>query len=121
MAQKVIFVDDISGEEAEGTQTRYYSIGEKSYKVDLSEEHWDEFLEAFYESMKKFTDVSELLPPVKYSKKRMSSVPVNNVHHLDNQAVRDWARENNVPLKARGKIPDEVKEKYLESLGDSVS
>lgn len=105
MAQKtrVVFVDDLSGDELpEGQgQTVSFGLDGSSYEIDLNREHADELRQAF----KRYVDAARKVGGRQTTRRITAS-------RQDVTAVREWARANGHQVSERGRIPKAVAEAY---------
>lgn len=100
MAQRVIYTDDYDGTESPDVETRHFSLGTDHYSLDLSYENWQDLRD----SLKKYTNISSRTAlPLK------KSSPAH-----DTTAIRQWAKDHGIPVKDRGKIPDDIIRHYEE-------
>lgn len=107
MAQKVTvaLVDDLDGGEAAETVT--FGIDGKNYEIDLSSGNADKLRH----SLAKFVAAARRPGGARRSGGAARSArPV--VDREQNQAIRDWARQNGWKLSDRGRISAEVVESY---------
>lgn len=105
MAQKtvVILSDDLDGSEA--NETINFALDGTEYEIDLNEGHANELREA----LGRFTNASR-----KVSGGR-SSRPAGRKSSgsgIDTRAVRLWAAENGYNVNTRGRIQQDIIEKY---------
>ena len=111
MAQQttVRFVDDLDGSEAVGTVS--FSLENRTYAIDLSDENTDKLHEA-------------LAPFIEHARQigrgsgrgRGQRQPSTEKHTRSNReethAIREWARQNGHQVSDRGRIPKSVLEAY---------
>ena len=111
MAQQttVKFVDDLDGSEAVGTVS--FSLENRTYAIDLSDENTDKLHEA-------------LAPFIEHARQigrgsgrgRGQRQPSTEKHTRSNReethAIREWARQNGHQVSDRGRIPKSVLEAY---------
>lgn len=109
MAQKIqmLFVDDIDGSEAEGTVR--FGLDGADYEIDLSVAHSEELHKA-------------LAPYVAHARKvggtrRGPRGGRRNASAIDTHKVREWAKEQGIEIKERGRVPANIVEKYREATG----
>ncbi len=105
MAQKITLIDDIDGTyiaEGEGG-TFVYSVGGVTYAIDLTAEHTAQF-------------ESVLAPYIAKSRKVPTAASTGHRRAKDSSsdvaAIRQWARENGVPVSERGRIAATVRAAY---------
>lgn len=104
MVQKVqvLLVDDLDGGAADETVT--FALDGVSYEIDLNAKHAAELREAFATWIGHGRRVGgRASRPVGRRAPRGSN---------DATKIREWARENNVQVSERGRIPAEVKAQY---------
>jgi nucleoid-associated protein Lsr2 len=109
VAQKIqtLFIDDIDGSEAEGTVR--FALDGADYEIDLSVTHSEEFHKL-------------LAPFVAHARKTGGSRKTvgrgrRNAGGVDNHKVREWAREQDIEIKERGRVPADIVEKYRQATG----
>lgn len=108
MAQKIqtLFVDDIDGSEAEGTVR--FGLDGTGYEIDLSPAHSEELHRA-------------LAPYIAHARKtgsaRRAARSSRNASAVDTHKVREWAKEQGIEIKERGRIPANIMEKYRQATG----
>ena len=88
---QIALIDDIDGSVA--SESIAFSVGGQHFEIDLNEAHAAEFrsvLEPYMEAA------------------RSSKQAASN----EAPAIRAWAKENNVPVNARGRLNAEVVEAY---------
>ncbi len=103
MAQHIqtLFIDDIDGGPAEGTVR--FGLDGTDYEIDLSTAHTEELhkvLATYVTHARKAAGTAR-----RGSRGRPADVP-------DTRKVREWAREQGIDIKERGRVPAEVIEKY---------
>ena len=109
MAQKVqtLYIDDIDGSEAAGTVR--FGLEGAGYEIDLSAEHSDQLhkaLRTYIDHARKVGGTSKRAP----RGHRVGS-------GIDTTAVRNWAREQGIDIKDRGRVPADVIAKYEAATG----
>lgn len=100
MAQKVVMVDDLEG--TEGARTIRFGVDGNQYEIDLNEKNQARLNKA----LEKFLSVAR---------------PVHRVQKTQRKAgpsyrpadVRAWAAENGVEVSDRGRVPQEVVDRYV--------
>jgi Lsr2 len=100
-------IDDLDGSEA--TETVRFGLDGTEYEIDLAGQNAEALrgaLTRFVEAGRKTAGGVTKRPPV--------------VRHLppaaDTKAVRAWASENGIEINSRGRIKDDVVQRYLASL-----
>ena len=110
MAQQttVRFVDDLDGSEAVGTVT--FSLGNRAYEIDLSDENTDKLHEALAPFIEHARQIG------RGSGRGGRRQPATEKHTRSNReetfAIREWARQNGHQVSDRGRIPKSVIEAY---------
>jgi hypothetical protein len=101
MAQKVItsYVDDLDGTAADGPVK--FGLDGRNYEIDLSDDNAQRLRDA-------------LAPYVGAARKggkdaKATKAPARNP---DSQAIREWCQEQGLPVKNRGRIPEEYVIRY---------
>lgn len=97
---RFVLIDDIDGSPAQ--ETVYFSVGRQQYELDLSEDH----LREFNASMERWVDPARKVTGRRSTKGSASSTP------NDALLIRAWAKENDIELSERGRIPANVREAY---------
>lgn len=103
---QIVYTSDLSGEEGEAVETIFFSLGDKSFEIDLTpDEH-----NALSEALKPYIDAGRPAAPKQGRKTALTSVKVPS----DAKAVRAWAEANGYgdKLPARGRIPQEIRDAY---------
>ena len=113
MAQQttVRFVDDIDGSEAVGTVS--FSLNNRSYEIDLSDENTDKLHEAlapFIEHARKAGGRSGGRGRTR-GQAAMVDKPARSSRE-ETAAIRDWARQRGHEVSDRGRISKAVIEAY---------
>ena len=110
MAQKiqVLLIDDLDGGEAEGTVR--FGLDGVEYEIDLSAEHAG----ALRRALAPFIGAARRSPA---SGRRAAGGRRAGVGGLDTTEVREWAREQGIEVKERGRIPAEVVARFKEATG----
>lgn len=95
----VQLIDDIDGTPA--TTTIKFGVGGKSYIIDLSEQHADEFNKA----LAPYIEHARRAPANKRkARKSRSSSEAARVKRQKNAEIRAWALENGVTVSKRGQL-----------------
>jgi Lsr2 len=102
MAQKVqtLFIDDLDGSEAEGTVR--FALDGAAYEIDLNPVHAQELrgvLSRYTQAARRIT--GPIPQPGRPSRGKTAE-------GVSTTQVRDWARQNGVEVKDRGRIPADV-------------
>lgn len=108
MAQKIqtLFVDDIDGGEADGTVR--FGLDGTDYEIDLSVAHSEELHKA-------------LAPYIVHARRsggtRRAARGRRGGSAVDTHQVREWAREQGIEIKERGRVPADVMGQYRQATG----
>lgn len=109
MAQQVhtLFIDDIDGGAAEGTVR--FALDGTEYEIDLSAEHTAELHNALTNYITHARKVGGA------QRQRATRGRRGAASSFDTAKVREWARQNGLEIKDRGRVPADVVEKYQAS------
>jgi len=104
MAQKIqtLFIDDLDGGEAAGTVR--FGLDGTDYEIDLSTAHADELRSAlgqYVAHARKAGGTARRAP----RGRRVAGA-------VDTHKVREWAKEQGIEIKERGRVPAGIVEKY---------
>lgn len=117
MATKVITVDDIDGYDGEDVARRDFELGGKKYTIDLGDGNYkklQEALDALVPFVEKATEVKQA------GRGRKSAQDAGpRLKGYTNSDVRQWAIDEAIEVSARGKISDEVYERFLAAHPDA--
>jgi hypothetical protein len=104
MAQKIqtLFIDDLDGGEAEGTVR--FSLDGAEYEIDLNAQHTEELRAALGKYVGHARKVGNTVRRAPRGRRAADT--------LDTHKVREWAREQGINIKERGRVPAEVVAKY---------
>ncbi|HWE90746.1 MAG TPA: Lsr2 family protein [Pseudonocardiaceae bacterium] len=111
MAQKVTvaLVDDLDGTEAE--ETVEFGLDGATYQIDLS----DDNAERLRDALADYVDHARRSGGRKRAPGRPAAGRAPRTASADreqNQAIREWARKQGMPVSDRGRIPAEVLDAY---------
>ncbi|WP_424528889.1 histone-like nucleoid-structuring protein Lsr2 [Sphaerisporangium viridialbum] len=118
MAQKVILVDDLDSSEGDDVVRREFPLLNRTFAIDLSDANQQRlsdalaFIEEVLESSREVKQASR-------SKKAPDLSPRLQGYTLTD--VRKWAREQELDVPARGKVPDELIEQFVAAHPDETS
>lgn len=108
MTQRIqtLFIDDLDGSEAAGTIR--FGLDGTQYEIDLSIAHSGELRNALEQYIRhaRRTGTPRRAPR---SQRENSAV--------DTAKVREWAKEQGIEIKDRGRVPAAVVEKYQATVG----
>lgn len=99
-------IDDLDGSEA--TETVRFGLDGTEYEIDLAGENAETLrgaLSRFVEAARRDTAPG----------RRRASTPKAAGSGVDTKAVRRWAAENGIQVNTRGRISDDVVQRYLAS------
>lgn len=107
MAQKIqtLFVDDIDGSAAEGTVR--FGLDGADYEIDLSVTHSEELHKALAPYIAHARKVGGARRGVRGARR--------NAGGTDTHKVREWAKEQGIDIKERGRVPAGVVEQYQQA------
>lgn len=98
---QVVLQDDINGEEP--AQTVYFSLDGNDYEIDLTEQHAAAFRECLAPWIAPARRASAAQIPSPRSKARRAADTVD---------IRRWAKENGLPVRERGRISIDLRNRY---------
>ena len=99
---QVLLEDDIDG--TPGAETVMFSVGGKSYEIDLSQQNADKLREAFAPWIAAGRRVSA--PTTIEPRRRVAR------RSEDTAGIRRWATEQGIPVSARGRISADLRARY---------
>jgi hypothetical protein len=107
MAQQVNvrLIDDLDEEET-AAETVRFSVGDRAYVIDLSEQHVKELHEALAPYIRHARPAGTRPKVTKSRASRRTSDPA------ENRRIREWANKVGILLSNRGRIPDNVLAQY---------
>jgi hypothetical protein len=105
MAQKIqtLFIDDLDGGEADGTVR--FGLNGAEYEIDLSKEHAD----ALHTALGKYVEHAR---KVGGTARRPARSGRRGADAINTAKVREWAKEQGIDIKDRGRVPATVVEQY---------
>ncbi|MCW2944177.1 MAG: hypothetical protein JWR24_894 [Actinoallomurus sp.] len=117
MATKVIMVDDFDGHDGEDITRRDFEVSGTTYTIDLGDENFKKLQEA----LEALTPYLEKATKVKQAGRTRRSAPdgTPRLRGYSNSDVREWAGQEGVDVSLRGKIADEVYEKFIAAHPDA--
>jgi hypothetical protein len=109
MAQKVMvsLVDDLDGGGAD--ETVGFGLDGKSYEIDLSNENARKLREALSDFVAAARRAGN---GGREGRRAAGAASSGAAEREQNQAIRDWAREQGMKVSDRGRIPADVAEAY---------
>jgi nucleoid-associated protein Lsr2 len=108
MATKVIKVDDLDGAEGTDVEERTFDYAGKTYAIDLSEDNHKKLVECLDELAKANAAVERYLDKATVQRGKRSQAKSS----VDLAAVRAWAKENDIEVSERGRIPQAVIDQF---------
>jgi hypothetical protein len=104
---RVELIDDLDGGQAD--ETVRFSLDGLAYQIDLSALHARQLREsvAAFTSAARARTTADRAQPWARTPRRSGGR-----RRERNRAIREWARQQGVPLPVRGRIPDQVKRAY---------
>jgi hypothetical protein len=104
MAQQIqtLFVDDIDGGDAVGTVS--FALDGVDYEIDLSSEHTNELHNALSKYIGHARKVGGTRRIARGGRRKTSAI--------DTHKVREWAKEQGIGIKDRGRVPANIVEQY---------
>ena len=111
MAQKIqtLFIDDLDGSDAEGTVR--FGLDGAEYEIDLNAGHAKELRDALARYMGAARRVgSTVRRPARGGRKGSAS-------GLNTTEVREWAKEQGIEEKDRGRVPADLVVKFKAATG----
>ena len=109
MAQKIttLFIDDIDGGAAQGTVR--FALDGTDYEIDLNEKHSEELRSA----LGKYVTHARKVGGTARRAGRVAGRAGRGGNSAQNTTeIRNWARENGIDIKDRGRVPGDVVAKY---------
>jgi hypothetical protein len=116
MAEKVILVDDIDGTEDSDVAKRDFDILGRRFTIDLSDAN-DKRLRDALDTIETFVAKAREVKAAGRGRKAASPARIKGYTNSD---VREWARENDVEVSAKGVIADEVYAAFIEAHPDAA-
>ncbi|MFC0865383.1 Lsr2 family protein [Sphaerimonospora cavernae] len=110
MAQKVILVDDLDLSEGDDVARREFPLLNRTFAIDLSDANHQRLNDALA-FLDRVMENSREVKQASRSKKAADTSPRLRGYTLTD--VREWAREQGVEVPARGKVSDEVVERFI--------
>jgi hypothetical protein len=109
MAQKIqtLFIDDLDGGEAAGTVR--FALDGTEYEIDLSATHSEELRKALERYIRHARRTGGTVR--RTARGSRASGTVNTAK------VREWAKNQGIEIKERGRVPANVVEKYKTTVG----
>ncbi|UGY94394.1 histone-like nucleoid-structuring protein Lsr2 [Streptomyces gobiensis] len=107
MAQKIVtlYIDDLTGEEAEEAQTHTFSLDGVAYEIDLGPDSYEQMLQAFGPFLKAARKTGKVKGPGAARRQAKAGGE-------DSAKIREWAKEHGYEVSDRGRVPANVREAY---------
>jgi hypothetical protein len=108
MAQRIqtLLIDDLDGGEAAGTVR--FGLDGAEYEIDLSAAHDDELRKALQQYLAHARRTGGTARTAARTRRGAA---------VDTAKVREWAREQGIEVKDRGRVPASVVEQYQTAAG----
>jgi hypothetical protein len=109
MAQRIqtLLIDDLDGGEAAGTVR--FGLDGTEYEIDLSAAHGDELRKALQQYLAHARRTGGMA--------RSAALGRRVGDAADTAKVREWAKEQGIEVKDRGRVPADVVEQYKTAAG----
>src|SRR3954454_15437302 len=107
MARRTVLVDDF--DESEATQTVEFGYRGRQYTIGLNNGHAEEFDSLLSRYLEPARDITQ--PAVQYSPTRRGR-PSRRRSAQETASIREWARDHDMKVSDRGRIPRTVLEQY---------
>ncbi|KAA9374469.1 Lsr2 family protein [Microbispora cellulosiformans] len=117
MAQKVILVDDLDHSEGDDVARREFPLLNRTFAIDLCDENHKRLNEALA-FVEEVLENAREVKQASRAKKAADASPRLRGHTLTD--VREWAREQGLEVPARGKVPDEILERFVAAHPDAA-
>lgn len=110
MAQKVTvsLVDDLDGKKAD--ETVEFALDGSSYQIDLSSQN----AAGLRDALAAYVEAARRAGAAKRGAVRSAKRPGDRIDREQNQAIREWARDQGMDVSGRGRIPSTVVDAYHE-------
>jgi hypothetical protein len=108
MATKMIKVDDLDGTEGADVEERTFDYSGKTYTIDLSEDNHKKLTECLDDLARATAAVQRYLDKATVQRGRRTQAKGS----VDLAAVRAWARDNDIEVSERGRVPQSVIDQY---------
>jgi hypothetical protein len=117
VATKVITVDDVDGYDGEDVAKREFEVRDRKFTLDLGDGNFkklEELLDALAPYLEKAAEVKQA-----GRARKNATEGSTRLRGYTNTDVRAWAAQEGVDVSARGKIADEVYEKFIAAHPDA--
>jgi hypothetical protein len=116
VATKVIMVDDFDGHDGEDVTKRDFEVADATYTIDLGDENFKK-LQELLEGLTPYLDRAVRVKQAGRARKAPDASP--RLRGYSNTDVREWASAEGIEVSSRGKIGDEVYEKFIAAHPDA--
>ena len=113
MAQKTVvsLIDDLDGE-SEADRTVPFGLDGIEYEIDLSDENASKLRDALAPYVAVARRTGGRRSPGRPAAAASSSSSTPKRSREENQRIREWAKKQGLELSERGRIPNDIAEKY---------
>jgi hypothetical protein len=118
MATRVITVDDIDGYDGEDVAKRDFEVGDTKYTLDLGDANFKKLQEAL-ELLAPFLDKATVVKQAGGRPRKGAADTAPRLRGYSNSDVREWASREGIEVSARGKIADDVYDKFIAAHPDA--
>lgn len=117
MATRVITVDDIDGYDGDDVAKRDFEIAGVTYTIDLGDANLKKLHDTLA-ALAPFLEKATLVKAAGRPRKSGSDAPPR-LQGYTNTEVRAWANAEEIAVSSRGKIADDVYERFVEAHPDA--
>lgn len=119
MATKVILVDDFDGHDGEDVVKRDFDVADATFTIDLGDDNYAK-LQAALGALTPFLEKATRVRQAGRSRRAAADTTSPRLRGYSNSDVREWARQEGIEVSVRGKIGDEVYEKFIAAHPDAA-
>jgi hypothetical protein len=117
VATKVVMVDDLDGHDGEDVAKRDFEVSGVTYTIDLGDENFKRLEELLDELTPYIEKAAKVRQAGRARKSTADTAP--RLRGYSNSDVRQWATAEGIEVSERGKIADEVYEKFIAAHPDA--
>ncbi|REE99376.1 histone-like nucleoid-structuring protein Lsr2 [Thermomonospora umbrina] len=117
MATKVIMVDDIDGYDGEDVAKRDFEVAGTTFTMDLGDANHKQ-LQEILRQLAPYLEKASIVKPAGRSRKSAGDASPR-LKGYTNSDVREWAKAEGVEVSLRGKIADDVYDRFIEAHPDA--
>jgi hypothetical protein len=117
VATKVILVDDFDGHDGEDVAKRDFEIAGSKYTIDLGDDNFKKLVEVIDILGLYLEKATEVKQAGRARRSTADSTP--RLRGYSNSDVREWADREGIEVSVRGKIADDVYEKFIAAHPDA--